>query len=96
MCENGCHFSGQQVAAISITERVCSAVSVAGSCIIATTFLGSENFRRPINRLIFYATFGNVMANVGTLISESGVDHGPTSALCQFQAFTIQWLVLSA
>lgn len=93
MCENGCHFSGQQVAAISITERVCSALSVAASCIIIVTFLGSRNFRRPINRLVFYATFGNVMANVGTLISESGVDHGANSALCQFQAFMIQWFV---
>jgi hypothetical protein len=93
MCENGCHFSWQQMAAISITERVCSAISVAASCIIIVTFLGSRNFRRPINRLVFYATFGNVMANIGTLISESGVDHGADSALCQFQAFMIQWLV---
>lgn len=84
-------FSAHQLEAISVTERVCSAVSVAASCIIIATFIGSKSFRRPINRLVFYASFGNIMANVGTLISQSGINNGPNSALCQFQGFVIQW-----
>ena len=87
-------FSGQQLGAISITERVCSAVSLAASAIIVATFIGSKSFRRPINRLVLYASFGNIMANVGTMVSQSGIHYGHHSSLCQFQAFIIQWLVL--
>lgn len=86
-------FSGHQLGAISITERVCSAVSLAASGIVVATFVGTKSFRRPINRLVFYASFGNIMANVGTMVSQSGIHYGRHSSLCQFQAFIIQWLV---
>lgn len=88
------YFNENEHAAVSVTERVCSAVSLAGSGIVVATFIGSTSFRKPVNRLVFYASFGNIMANVGTMISESGVHRGQHSSLCQFQAFTIQWLVL--
>lgn len=33
------------------------------------------------------------MANVATMISQSGIAYGTSSCLCQFQAFLIQWSV---
>lgn len=86
-------FSGHQLAAITITERVSSAVSVIASSIIIATFIWSKSFRKPINRLVFYATFGNILSNAGTLVSQSGIQNEPQSSLCQFQGFAIQWLV---
>ncbi|CEJ62116.1 hypothetical protein PMG11_10626 [Penicillium brasilianum] len=88
--------SPDQLLAISITERVCSAISLVGTFVIVTTFIGSQSFRKPINRLVFYASWGNMMANIATLISQSGIHAGVGSPLCQFQAFLIQWLVISA
>lgn len=83
--------SQEQLAAISITERVCSTVSLVGTFVIVTTFIVSRSFRKPINRLVFYASWGNIMANIATLISQSGIHAGVGSPLCQFQAFLIQW-----
>ncbi|RHZ63437.1 G protein coupled receptor family protein [Aspergillus thermomutatus] len=50
-------------------------------------------FRKPINRLIFYASWGNIMSNVATLIDESSLQGGSEGSLCQFQAFMIQWFL---
>jgi hypothetical protein len=33
------------------------------------------------------------MANVATMISQSGIAYGTRGCLCQFQAFLIQWSV---
>ncbi|KAF3395716.1 hypothetical protein F1880_007317 [Penicillium rolfsii] len=85
--------SQEQLSAISITERVCSAVSLVGTFVIVVTFIGSRSFRKPINRLVFYASWGNLMANIATLISQSGMHAGMSSPLCQFQAFLIQWFM---
>ncbi|KAJ5105101.1 hypothetical protein NUU61_002448 [Penicillium alfredii] len=85
--------SARQLSAISATERVCSAVSLIGASVIVATFIGSRSFRKPINRLVFYASWGNLMANIATLISQSGIHAGAGSSLCQFQAFLIQWFM---
>ncbi|KAJ6086412.1 hypothetical protein N7467_005326 [Penicillium canescens] len=85
--------SQRQLAAISVTERVCSAVSLIGTSIIVASFIGSRSFRKPINRLVFYASWGNMMANIATLISQSGIHAGSGSSLCQVQAFLIQWFL---
>lgn len=77
--------------AIEIAERVSSIFSVVGAFFIIGTFLSDPRFRKPINRLVFYASWGNLFANVATLISRSGIKLGVTSPLCQFQAFLIQW-----
>lgn len=81
----------EQNHALEVAERVCSVLSLIGTSIIIVTFLGSNLFRKPINRLVFYASWGNIMSNVATLISVAGYVHGSSSALCQFQAFLIQW-----
>ena len=86
-------LSSGRLLAIEITERTCSVVSLLGALIIIVTFLCDRAFRKPINRLIFYATWGNVMANVATLISTSGIGLGVNAPLCQFQAFLISWSV---
>ncbi|KAL4801567.1 Nnf1-domain-containing protein [Aspergillus unguis] len=82
-----------QLFAISATERTCSTISLAATSIVAISFLSSAAFRKPINRFIFYASFGNIMANVATLISQSGIKAGTNSNLCQIQAFFIQWFM---
>ncbi|KAJ5304373.1 uncharacterized protein N7443_004033 [Penicillium atrosanguineum] len=85
--------SQAQLFAISLTERICSAVSLVGTFVIVSTFISFRSFRKPINRLVFYASWGNIMANIATLISQSGIQAGFGSSLCQFQAFLIQWFM---
>lgn len=78
---------------IDITQKVGSVLSIVGETFVITTFLFSSKFRKPINRLVFYATWGNIFANVATLIGRSSIAIGLDSPLCQFQAFLIQWSV---
>ncbi|OQE80920.1 hypothetical protein PENNAL_c0043G11357 [Penicillium nalgiovense] len=80
----------QQILAISATERVCSTISLVGTFVIVATFMWSPTFRKPINRLVFYASWGNIMANIATIISADGTHSGVESSLCQFQGFLIQ------
>lgn len=80
--------------AIETAERVSSVFSVLGAILIITTFLYDNRLRKPINRLVFYASWGNLFANVATLISREGIKRGVDAPLCQFQGFLIQWLVL--
>lgn len=84
-------FSPRQFTAIVSAERASSLVSLAGTTFVLSTFFSSQSFRKPINRLVLLATWGNIMANVATLVSRSGIERGERSALCQFQAFLIQW-----
>ncbi|KAF7114708.1 hypothetical protein CNMCM5793_009659 [Aspergillus hiratsukae] len=93
MYQHSTQLSRHQQSVLSIIERVCSGVSVVASAIVIATFVSSREFRRPINRLIFYASWGNLLSNVATLISESSLRHSPRGALCQFQGFMIQWFL---
>ncbi|KAF5017891.1 hypothetical protein F66182_10149 [Fusarium sp. NRRL 66182] len=83
------NVSSSQLNALSIIERTCSVFSLLGSIFIIGTFLSSKAFHKPINRLVFYASFGNMMTNVGTLMSRQYIG-SPDSVGCQFQAFLIQ------
>jgi hypothetical protein len=74
---------------LTIIERVCSVLSLLGCLFTIITFCSSKAFHKPINRLVFYATFGNMMTNVGTLMSRSYI-LAPDSFGCQFQGFLIQ------
>ncbi|ATY58457.1 cAMP receptor [Cordyceps militaris] len=78
-----------QLEAISVIERTCSVFSLLGCLFTIVTFCSSTAFHKPINRLVFYASFGNMMTNVGTLMSRAYL-HDILSAGCQFQAFLIQ------
>ncbi|KAL8673976.1 MAG: hypothetical protein Q9168_001619 [Polycauliona sp. 1 TL-2023] len=88
-------LSTSQLHALEVTERVASVLSLLAAVAIILTFVCSSKFRKPVNRLIFYASWGNLFANVATLISRSGVRAGPSSALCQVQAFLIQMFFIA-
>ncbi|KAF2461523.1 hypothetical protein BDY21DRAFT_398104 [Lineolata rhizophorae] len=76
--------------ALEVVERSMASVSLVGTLIIFVTFVIFPAFRKPINRLIVYASFGNVMCSIAALISVDGISSGMTSGLCQFQGFLIQ------
>ncbi|KAI1336123.1 hypothetical protein F5Y15DRAFT_212625 [Xylariaceae sp. FL0016] len=78
-----------QLSAVNILERVGSVFSLLGCIFIIVTFSLSPGFHKPINRLVFYASFGNMMTNVGSLMAREYVDY-QNSFGCQFQAFLIQ------
>jgi hypothetical protein len=86
-------LTAQQILALEVSERTMSVLSVLGSLFILGTFIRWHYFRKPINRLVFYASFGNIMANVATLISTSAVpiNGAAPSPLCKFQGTLIQW-----
>lgn len=73
----------------STLERVSSVLSLFGICWIMFTFLGSKLFHKPINRMVFYASIGNIFTSVATLISREALKR-PDSALCQFQGVLVQ------
>ncbi|KAL8728225.1 MAG: hypothetical protein Q9166_005528 [cf. Caloplaca sp. 2 TL-2023] len=81
--------TGQRDALIA-TERVVSVFSIVGILFILVTFYFLNSFNKPINRLVFFASFGNLGMNIACLISEDGINAGEESPLCQFQAFLIQ------
>lgn len=84
-------FSSSEMRSFDTAEKVASVFSVLGAMFIIFTFLLDDRFRKAINRLVFYACWGNLFSNVATLISRSGIKLGVDTALCQFQAFLIQW-----
>jgi len=87
-------LSAGQLRAIEVTERICSCLSLLSSAFVIISFLWTRRFHTPINRLIFYASWGNAFTNVATLISMSGPLHGADSSLCQFQGVFLQWFAL--
>lgn len=78
---------------LSIIERVCSIFSLLGCLFTIVTFSCSKAFHKPINRLVFYASIGNAVTNIATLIARSYVD-APNSFGCQLQGFLIQMSVI--
>ncbi|KAI1262166.1 hypothetical protein F5Y18DRAFT_162093 [Xylariaceae sp. FL1019] len=75
--------------AIVVIERLGSVLSLLGCILIIITFSTSNAFHKPINRLVFYASFGNILTNIGTLIAMAYLKH-ENSVGCQFQGFLIQ------
>ena len=86
----GLKLSDRQRDMMEITERVASIISLISIFFIFATFLLAKGFDKPINRLIFFASFSNLGMCVATLIAEDGPRHGAQSILCQFQACVIQ------
>lgn len=86
-------FTHSQIRTIETTERVASVFSLVGTTIVMVSFLSSSAFRKPVNRLIFYASWGNTMNTMVSLSALAGIRAGQNSALCQFQAFFCQWSV---
>ncbi|KAL8791871.1 MAG: hypothetical protein Q9195_005533 [Heterodermia aff. obscurata] len=87
------HAKDTPMPALETIERIASSFSLVGTLIIFVTFASSSDFRKPINRLIFYASWGNTLCSIASMISQSGIRDGQASPLCQFQAFLIQMFV---
>lgn len=73
-----------------LTERLISGVSIIGILFIILTYMFSSSFSKPINRLVFYASWGNLGLCIVAMISLNGPDAGDNSPLCQFQGFMAQ------
>lgn len=88
-------MNSKQVYGIEVAERVGSSISLVSTLIIFVTFWAFPIFRKPINRLIVYASVGNILTNIATIMSIGPItaDHGAT-AQCRFQGFLIQMLVI--
>jgi membrane protein YqaA with SNARE-associated domain len=84
-------LTDHQLWSISIASRTAASLSLLGTAVVWAAFLTSNRFRKPINRLVFYATIGNVVADLVTLIGRNGIILGVDTPLCQFQAFVDQW-----
>ena len=63
------HLSPKELHNLEITERVASCFSLVGTGFILFTFLYSPAFRKPVNRLIFYASWGYVPLEAVSLSS---------------------------
>ncbi|RPA83044.1 hypothetical protein BJ508DRAFT_207609 [Ascobolus immersus RN42] len=83
-------WTQRELEILEATARVGSVFSLLGASFIIITFCTSRSFHRPINRLAFFAAFGNIMTNVATLMAQ---DPRPGSALCKMQAMFIQWFL---
>ncbi|KAL7903844.1 hypothetical protein GGI35DRAFT_465092 [Trichoderma velutinum] len=87
--------SESQRRALIIITRSTASLSLVSSVFVVASFLLSNCFKTPINRLIFYATWGNIMINISTFINVDGVKAGAGSSLCLSQSFFIQWFFAS-
>ncbi|KAL6719300.1 hypothetical protein ACLMJK_003539 [Lecanora helva] len=83
-------LSKGQIHAMTVTERVTACFSLIGILFIIFTFLLGRGFDKPINRLIFFASWSNMGMVIAALIAQDGIAAGQRSPLCQFQAFAIQ------
>ncbi|TVY34073.1 Cyclic AMP receptor-like protein A [Lachnellula subtilissima] len=79
----------RHLAYFSMLERIASSFSLIGICFILVTYGMSTAFHKPINRLVFFASIGNIFTNIATLISREALLHSD-GHLCQFQGFLIQ------
>ena len=83
-------LSPAQISALTITERVTSALSLLGFLLVVYTYLFCKGFKKPVNRLIFYAAWSNLGSTIVGFISRDGILAGQDSALCQVSAFLFQ------
>lgn len=92
----GGHEKDQQLRTIAGITRASCSVSIVASILVITSFLCSNRFQTPVNRLVFLAAWGNMLADVASMISTSGTQHGEFSSLCQGQAFLLEWFVCAS
>ncbi|KAF5013480.1 hypothetical protein FDECE_505 [Fusarium decemcellulare] len=77
---------------ITVIQQVCSVLSLVGCLFIISTFCLCDAFHKPINRLVFYASFGNIMASICFIMADSFID-APDGAGCQIQGFLLHTFV---
>lgn len=87
-------LSDDNFATFDDLERIASALSLCGTAFVVITFLSSEAFQKPINRLVFYACLGNIFTNIATIMARAAItavqNDNFNTGLCQFQAVLIQ------
>jgi len=82
----------EEMDVVKVVELTVSPISFLGSLFVLISFLTCQSLnQKSVNRLIFYASIGNMISNVATFISVYGLKAGVTSGLCQTQGFLIQW-----
>jgi len=82
----------EEMDVLEAVELSMSLISVLAALLVMISFLTCLSLnQKSVNRLIFYASIGNIITNVATLISVSGLKAGVRSGLCQAQGFLIQW-----
>ncbi|KAL6860804.1 G-protein coupled receptor protein [Trichoderma novae-zelandiae] len=79
----------EQIKVLTIIERTNSSISMVACTFTILTFCFSKYFSKSINRLVFYASFGNLLSDIAIIMSRDFIDN-PNSAGCQIQAFMIQ------
>ena len=57
-------LTDRQLRELETTERIASCFSLAATSFVFFTFVYSPAFRKPVNRLLFFATWGNMACNV--------------------------------
>lgn len=83
------NLSTRQLLAISIIERHCSVISLVGCVFTIATFCEYKALRKPIERLIFFASLGRMLSSMSILLSQVFVK-SPSSLRCHLQAFLTQ------
>lgn len=78
-----------QINTLIIIERTTGSISVTATILLLATFVYFKAFRTLSNTLIFYASFGNLFANVAALIGDSAL-RDLNGGLCQFQGFLLE------
>ncbi len=81
-------LTGDQIAVLNIIQQVGSSLSLVGCIFIIGTFCFCDAFHKSINRLVFYASFGNLASSVAFMMAGLHIDQ-PLSAACQAQAFLL-------
>ena len=82
-------FTEDQGRIIELSMRLGSGLSFVATLFVVLTFMCLPGFNKPINRLIFLASVGNLLAVMAGLIGRAGIKAGDSSPLCQFQAFLV-------
>lgn len=86
-------FSAYEFLLMKILPRTSSMLSFLGCLFIITTFSCYKSFRlNPINRIVFYASFGNAIGSICLGIGNIFI-HTPNVVKCQLQACMIQTYV---
>ncbi|GME66041.1 GPCR family 2-like protein [Neofusicoccum parvum] len=76
--------------------RVSAMLGLAGSLFIIATFVLQPRLRRPMNRLLFYTSLGNLFLDTFYFVSVWGIPKpGGSMHLCRTQGFMIQIFSLS-
>lgn len=83
-------FTEEQNYALAVIVRTMAALSAAATILLLLTFWRFKEFRTLPNTLIFLSSPANILANIGHFIAEDGLAN-PDGALCQAQAFLLQW-----